>query len=1315
MTMDLTLERAPEIVQEEFYPCLHELFEAQADLRGEAPALICGDISLSYTELDDATNRLARHLRAHGAGKGSLVGLFFEKSHLPIIAILACLKAGAGYVPFDPGFPDERLNFIATEAEISLVVTEPALKERASTFFGGAIVSVDQSGEAYEKYSSKRLSRSETKVTPEDVCYVLYTSGSTGRPKGVVTLHKNVSHFAAAFNRVCVTKTTDRIYQGFALCFDGSVEEIWMAFSNGATLVAGTKDTPRFGNDLARFLRANGVTYFSTVPTMLSTMTDPVPCLTQLVVSGEACPPELVARWARDGLLMLNVYGPTEATVNTTAAVCEAGKPVTIGRPLDGYLLHILDSEGRPVKDGEKGELFVSGVTLAKGYLKQQELTDKAFRPDKRFGRLYKTGDLVRRNEEGEIEFFGRIDNQVKIRGFRVELSEIESVLLEQPEISNAAVILADLRGTPSLAAYITLKPGETADRSKIAEVLRSRLPRYMVPAFLEELSTFPLLASGKVDRKRLPEAKVLLSQTGEDLEKPETELEKKVAAAWCATLSVNEVGVDQDFFLDLGGHSLLAAKLTAQLRDDADLNIPVRDIYKFPTVRALAAHLDVSQPSKKSAALAYEPKVTTAPVVIRKPSAIFIGAQALSIIGLLMIFATPLLVVVPILEDMLYGRVSVVYGVSSTAVILFALWPVLLLTAVGSKWLIIGRYKPGRYPLWGSYYFRWWLVSRLEQLSGAGLLIGTPLLPVYFRLMGAKVGRHCSIDTGSCSAWDLITIGNETSIGADTQLLGYKVENGHIIFGTVNLGKRCFVGMHCALGLNVSMGDDSKLDDQSALPDGRRIWVSEACRGSPARPANISLPIGMPSTCSHLRLVLFGAAQLVSSALLSFLVGVPALTLALILVYVRFFLTTEAFILLAVVMVPILVVTYCVWIAFCKFLVLPRGKPGIYKAHTVADLRFWLSAGLMRTTRAVMLPVFTTLYLPPWMRLLGAKVGKNSEMSTVFAFLPELLDAGAGSFFADGSIVGGRRTYLGRFEVGVNKIGERTFMGNSAILPAGASIGDNCLLGVLSSPPEGSQNIPNDTDWLGSPGFRLPNRQKDSCFDASVTFVPSTSLYVQRAIIDALRILIPTYAATILSIGSVIALIQLHKNFGSLIMLGCVPLLAFVSAAFTVSLTVGLKWAIMGRFKPVIVPLWCRYVWLNEMVNGVYELMMAPIVNFFSGTAGSPMLLRLLGCNIGKHCFISTSLFSEFDLVWIGNGVALNYNAIIQNHLFEDRIMKSSYLDVGDGCSVGNMSVVLYDSRMGDGAVLGSLSLLMKGEVMPARTHWYGIPTVQG
>ena len=453
----------------------------------------------------------------------------------------------------------------------------------------------------------------------------------------MVTLHRNVAHFVQAFNSVCVTTPQDRIYQGFALTFDGSVEEIWMAFSNGAALVAGTKSTPRFGNDLARFLTAQGVTYFSTVPTMLSTITEPVPCLRQLVVSGEACPQELVARWACNGLRMLNVYGPTEATVNTTAAICEPGKPVTIGQPLDGYSITILDPDGRPVKDGETGELYIGGVTLARGYLKQPELTTRVF-VERGDGRLYRTGDLVRLNAGGELEFFGRIDSQVKIRGFRVELSEIESVLLEQEEVSNAVVTLHEREGVPSLAAYVTLSgPPASFGRTKILQILRARLPAYMVPAFLDVLNSFPLLTSGKVDKKGLPApASPLASGTGE-LEKPNTELERDIARAWQKTLKVPEVGAEQDFFLDLGGHSLLAAKLAALLRLEADIHIPVRDIYAFPTVRKLALHVTERRASKSG----FPPRSSQpspAPAVRRKPGAILITAQIASMLLMLLL-----------------------------------------------------------------------------------------------------------------------------------------------------------------------------------------------------------------------------------------------------------------------------------------------------------------------------------------------------------------------------------------------------------------------------------------------------------------------------------------------------------------------------------------------------------------------------------------------------------------------------------------------------------------------------------------------------
>jgi non-ribosomal peptide synthetase-like protein len=367
-----------------------------------------------------------------------------------------------------------------------------------------------------------------------------------------------------------------------------------------------------------------------------------------------------------------------------------------------------------------------------------------------------------------------------------------------------------------------------------------------------------------------------------------------------------------------------------------------------------------------------------------------------------------------------------------------------------------------------------------------------------------------------------------------------------------------------------------------------------------------------------------------------------------------------------------------------------------------------------MRASRGLLLPVFTTLYLPSWMRLLGARIGAHAEMSTIFCFTPDLLAAGDGSFFADGCLLGGRRSYGGRFELRTNHVGCKSFVGNGAILPPGAGLGDNCLLGVLSVPPSRTGKTPDGTDWLGSPAFSLPNREKIGGFDERRTFNPTPKLYAQRAVIDACRILVPAISAFGLVGLGISALLLSYESYGSSITLAIAPLVAVAMAMLAVTIVVALKWAVMGRFKPVVVPLWCPYVWLNEMVNGAYESIMAPVVSLFFGTPFAAPLLRLLGCRIGRYSYIATSLFSEFDLVEIGDQVALNSGAVIQNHLFEDRIMKASYLRIGDRCSVGNMAVVLYDGHMQSGAVLGPLSLLMKGEIVPPGSRWHGIPTVK-
>jgi non-ribosomal peptide synthetase-like protein len=1295
--------------------CLHELFEAQADAAPVATAVIRGDKSWTYAEIEKQANRLAHYLRARGAGPGKLIGLAFERSELPIVAILACLKAGAAYVPIDPGHPDERIRYIVEEAGLELLLSERALVDRLARAFTGTIVALDSDAAAIEAGPATRLARSESGVVPHDLCYVIYTSGTTGRPKGVMTEHRNAVHFVLAFNDVCITAHQDRIYQGFSLGFDGSVEEIWMAFSNGAALVVGTKDTPKFGNDLARYLAGQGVTYFSTVPTMLSTMTEAIPSLRQLVVSGEVCPPELVARWAQPGRLMLNVYGPTEATVNTTAFACVPGRPITIGKALRGYETLILDAAMRELPRGIQGELYIGGPGVSRGYMGQPELTARAFVTSPHDGRrLYRTGDLALVDAQGELTFFGRADDQVKIRGYRVELSEISAVLLEQHNVASATVRLHEHDGVQALAAYVVRDdPSVALDRAALLAALRGKLPVYMVPAYLDVLDALPMLSTGKVDRKKLPAPVAPLVDEAAAGEPPATPLEASIADAWAALFKLPRVGVTQDFFLDLGGHSLLAAQMVALLRNRASVHVAVRDVYSHPTVRALAAHV-AAQP--KPDAKADKPdKGIVPPLVLRKAGALFTAAQMACIVVFGVMLALPLLVVIPVADDLLRQRITIADAGLILLPFGIAMWVLLLTIGLSAKWILIGRYKAGAYPLWGSYHFRIWFASGFQALGGLGLIVGTPLMPFYLRLMGAKVGRDCALDSALTGAYDLLSIGDDTSIGADTQYGGMRVENGWLILGRVDIGSRCFVGGHSAIGLNTRMEDDSALDDQSLLADGETIPAGRRWRGSPARPGEVTVPAGAPLRYGVGRKICFCVATVLLTHLLGWLSAAPGIAVLLGWIWAFNSGWLPTLLVATAIALPLFVVTTCLWVALLKAIIMRRETPGTYALYSMHYMRHWLSYGLMRATRGALLPLFTTLYLPPFMRLLGAKLGSHTEMSTVWSFMPEMIEAGDGVFFADGSLIGGRRTFGGRWEVARNRIGDRSFIGNGAMLSCGAGLGDRCLLGVLSAPPVRTEQTPDGTDWLGSPGFRLPNRQIVGGFDDKTTFSPTPTLYFRRALVDACRILIPGYAGFAFALAGLVATLYTYEVYGALAMLGVAIGLVYAFAILAVLLVVGLKWAVMGRFKPVIVPLWSPYVWFNEMINGAYESIMSPVVSAFFGTALAAPILRALGCKIGQHCYIGSALFSEFDLIEIGDYVALNAGAVVQNHLFEDRVMKSSYLRVADGCTVGNMAVVLYDTRMEEGAVLGPLSLLMKGEVQPAGSRWHGIPTVEG
>ena len=412
---------------------------------------------------------------------------------------------------------------------------------------------------------------------------------------------------------------------------------------------------------------------------------------------------------------------------------------------------------------------------------------------------------------------------------------------------------------------------------------------------------------------------------------------------------------------------------------------------------------------------------------------------------------------------------------------------------------------------------------------------------------------------------------------------------------------------------------------------------------------------------------------------------------------------------------VPLGVVVTCLFIAGLKKLVLPRANPGIYEMDSVFYLRKWVSDGIMKASRAILLPLYTTLYFPPWLRMLGAKIGPRAELSTVWNFAPELVDVGEESFFADGSIIGGKRVFRGRFEIGDEPDRPPQFRRKQRDSSRRKRLGRRLpSWGSIHSARRNAAHSRTRRIGCGSPAFRLPHRPTVGNFTETETFKPSRKLYIQRAIVDACRILIPGYVGLFGAVMGTLAMYFLYTRKGLWMMIEVSPLIGFALSIYAVAVVVGLKKIVMGTFKPVIVPLWSMYVWLNEMVNGAYESVMSPAVAPFLGTPFAAPLLRAIGCKIGKHTYIETTLFSEWDLVEIGDYAALNAGAIIQNHLFEDRIMKSSYLKIGPECAVGNMAVVLYDSEMQRGASLGPLSLLMKGETLAPRTAWHGIPTTQ-
>ncbi|MCC6487429.1 MAG: amino acid adenylation domain-containing protein, partial [Candidatus Hydrogenedentes bacterium] len=591
------------------------MIEAQVKRAPQAVALRFEGRSITYEALNARANQLARYLRGRGIARECLVGVAIERSPEMIVAVLATMKACAAYLPLDPGYPNERLQFMIEDARPQLILTRRADCPRLAAHENA--LCLDAIAEELSQLPASNLGMAPE---PCDLAYVIYTSGSTGKPKGTLVEHRGLPNLIMYLREQFDKDHDTRVLQFASLSFDASVWEIFPALGAGCPLILASREIVSDPERLTRYMQQEGVTMATLPPTVLSLL-DPgvLPSLRVVISAGERCPVELAARWTPDRRF-LNGYGPTETTVCATLYECDGSEKhtVPIGRPVTNAQVFVLDSQCRPVPPGIPGYIYVASVGLARAYLNRPELTRERFIPNP-FGdawtnRLYKTGDLGRMRADGHVEFLGRSDDQVKLRGFRIELGEIESSLRALPEFTNVAVILReDTPGEPRLVAYLVPKNAQTYDVAACRGALAAQLPAHMIPSAFVVLDALPLSPNGKIDTRALPAPELTAAAPG-NMEPPATAVEQALAAIWCEVLSIESVG-RHDRFFDLGGHSLKAAQVVSRIRASLNVELPLRALFEEPSLAGLAARVESMQSNvAQQAATAIVPRRESAP-----------------------------------------------------------------------------------------------------------------------------------------------------------------------------------------------------------------------------------------------------------------------------------------------------------------------------------------------------------------------------------------------------------------------------------------------------------------------------------------------------------------------------------------------------------------------------------------------------------------------------------------------------------------------------------------------------------------------------
>ncbi len=1317
---------------------LEDLFEGLCDtlaFTGEdtSPAVIAEGTEYSFRDLDNRANQAARHLQKTGIKAGDRVALLLDKSFDTYVVLLAVQKLHAAYVPLDKSFPNERIAFILEDADVRAIVSQNAFREKLSTL-PYTKVFIDDDAPHIDKHSPDRLKSPKSRRTPDQLSYIIYTSGTTGNPKGVAIDHASICNFVRVAADTYGIRKGDRVYQGMTIAFDFSVEELWVPLIAGATLVPASPGTNLIGEDLADYLRDNRITVMCCVPTLLATIESDLPDLRILLVSGEACPHNLVERWHSKDRNILNAYGPTEATVTATLTELYPNKPVTIGKALPTYTIVILDeTESKLVAEGGTGEIGIAGIGLARGYLNREELTAEKFipdfvgLPDNPSKRIYRSGDLGRFNDDGEIEYFGRIDTQVKIRGYRIELTEIESLILQNPTVAQAVVNPFEIApGQLELVAYCSPRSQTTEiDREQIIASLREQLPPYMVPAYLERLDVIPMSTSNKADRKCLPPPTGPRCQVSGSKQAPRTETERLVAAALAETLKLPEVSVQDHFFDDLGAHSLLMARFCSAIRDRINAaNVSMRDVYANPTVEKLAEKLEAQVAQQTSTPTATEQDET--PHVI--PSfaqycvcgTLQLGTYIALTVGLVAAIVAGVQWANEAINNAadLYGRVLVcVLGLASIS----ALAPVL------AKWLLVWRWKSGAVRIWSLNYFRFWFVKLLFDNSPVHLFTGTPLYNVWLRLLGARIGRHAVILSKAPVTTDLYSVGVGSIIRENTVTLGYRARNNVIETGTISIGADAYVGTGSHLDIETVIEDGAQLAHSSTLQKGQKIAAGKRCHGTPAEETSTDFNTVEPMRCSSLRRWVYGG--LLATANLA-LAPIPIVFLFYSYSVLHSYSGAENLNYDNLAGVVTSLAPMGLWLSFLiyscvtilGFMFLRVVPPLLHcflrreRTYVLFGFHYIVQRLVQLSTNwSYMNVIFgDSSCIPKYLELAGWNIAPGKQTGSNFGLdqvhdNPYLCHVGANSMVSDGIVMSNIKLSATSFTLADVKIGADNYLGNAIVMPAGNRTGNNVLIGTKTMVPIDGP-LRENTGLLGSPAFEIPRSTEldrhGPSDDDPVTLRSNLARKNRWNLATMGAIFMAHWFASFVAVFVMFLAILYYDRYAiASILTGTFAVMAFAIAYLTL-----LDRASLGfdGLQARTVTMYDPYFLIHERH---WKFCSQPLSMLFHGTPFRNLLSRALGVRVGKMVFDDGANLYDKTLLQIGDYSNLNKACILQAHSLEEGLFKSDTVRIGSQCNIGTDAFVHYGVNMGNRSTLEPNAFLMKGEMVPAGQTWQGNP----